>query len=168
MVSVLLLPAIVVAFGLVTRPDPILNFVLGPVDDPRYFCGAPDPSPVADVSSSTVLQECSAGKAVSVRRGETIAVDLQNDYGVDTSSDWHDLNVSDEAVLRTVIAPNARFQLSATGAGTSRVVYKRNDEIAVYRVLKAGKSTISAVQVTCYGHGGCGRDHRWKVTVEVR
>lgn len=167
LVSILLLPAIVVALGLATRPDQFLNFILGPVDDPRYFCGAPDPSPVADLGSSTVLQECSAGKAVSIRRGETIAVDLQNNYGIDRTSDWHDFNVSDESVLGKVAAPSARLRVSDTGSGTSRVVYSRSDEIAVYRALKAGESTISAVQVACGAPGGCGRDHRWKVTVEV-
>ena len=167
MVSILLLPAIVVAFGLATRPNQLLNFFLGPDDDPRYFCGAPDATPVADLGSSTVLQECSAGKAVRVRRGETIAVDLPNNYGVDRSSDWHDFNVSDKSVLGTVVAPNARLQVSATGTGISRVVYTRNDEIAVYRALKAGESTISAVQVACGAPGGCDRDHRWTVTVDV-
>jgi hypothetical protein len=167
LVSILLLPAIVVAFGLATRPNELLNFILGPIDDPRYFCGAPDPSPVADLGSSTVLQECSAGKAMTIRRGETIAVALQNNYGVDRYSDWHDFNVSNESVLRTVVAPSARHQVSATGAGISRVVYTRNDEIAVYRALKAGESIISAVQVACGATGGCDRDHRWNVTVDV-
>jgi len=155
LVSILLLPAIVVALGFATRPYELLNFILGPADDPRYFCGAPDASPVVDLGSSTVLQECSAGKTVKIRRGDTIAVDLQNRYGVDRYSDWHDFNVSDESVLQTVIAP------------TSRAIRPRSDEIAVYRAIKAGESTISAVQVDCGATGGCGRDHRWKVTVEV-
>jgi hypothetical protein len=156
LVSILLLPAIVVALGFATRPDELLNFILGPVDDPGYFCGAPDASPVADLGSSTVLQECSAGKTVKIGRGETIAVDLQNQYGVDRYSDWHDFTVSDESVLQTVIAPSRRG------------IRPRSDEIAVYRAIKAGESTISAVQVACGATGGCGRDHRWKVAVEVR
>jgi hypothetical protein len=156
LVGILLLPAIVVGFGLATNGDQFLNFILGPVDDPQYFCGAPDPSPVADVGSSTVLQECSAGKTVTIRIGKTIAVDLQNKYGVDTGSAWHDFNVSDELVLRAVVAP------------TSRGIRPRSDEIAVYRAVKGGQSTISAVQVDCGGpHNHCGRGHRWRVTVEV-
>jgi hypothetical protein len=156
LVGILLLPALVVGLGLATRGDQLLNFILGPVDDPGYFCGAPDPSPVADMGSSTVLQECSAGKTVTIGRGETIAVDLQNHYGIDRYSDWHDFSVSDESVLRTVVAP------------TSGGIRSPSDDIAVYRALKAGESTISAVQMTCGAPGGCGRDHRWRVTVEVR
>ena len=97
----------------------------------------------------------------------TIAVDLQNNYGVDRGSDWHNFNVSDESVLGTVVAPSARLQVSATVSPIGRVVYARNDEIVVYRALKAGESTISAVQVACGAPGGCDRDHRWTVTVDV-
>jgi hypothetical protein len=163
LVSILLLPAIVVGFALATRPFTLLNFILGPVDDPGYFCGAPDRSPVADPGSSAVLQECSAGKTVSIRRGDRVAVDLQNNFGVDTYSDWHDFNVSDESVLRTVVAPTNRASTTRTVDG----VFRRSDEIAVYRAIKAGESTISAVQESCFAPNGCGRDHRWKVTVDV-
>ena len=156
-VSILLIPAMVVVAGLALRSDEVLNFIPGPVDDPQYFCFTPDPSPVADVNSSTVLQECSAGKTVSIGRGEPIAVDLQNSSGVDRTTSWQDFTVSDKSVLQTVVAP------------TSRGDRRRSDEIAVYRAAKAGQSSISAVQVVCGGiGGGCGRDHRWKVTVEVR
>jgi hypothetical protein len=155
-VSILLIPALVVVAGLALRSDEVLNFILGPVDDPQYFCFTPDPSPVADVSSSTVLQECSAGKTVSIGRGETIAVDLQNSPGVDRTTNWHDFNVSDESVLQTVVAP------------TRKGVHGRSDMIAVYWAVKRGHSKISAVQLVCGAIGGaCGRDHRWTVTVEV-
>jgi hypothetical protein len=142
--------------GLATSGDQLLNFILGPVDDLSYFCNAPDPGPVAHIGSSTVLQECSAGKTVTIKRGETVAVDLPNSYGVDTSDEWHDFSVSDQSVLGMVVAP------------TRRDTHSRSDEIAVYRALKSGQSTISAVLVHCGGHlGRCGRGHRWKTTVEV-
>jgi hypothetical protein len=155
--SILLIPAMLLVAGVVVRSDEILNFVLGPVDDPQYFCVAPDPSPVADVGSSTVLQECSAGKTVSIAGGEMIAVDLQNSPGVDQTRTWHDFNVSDASVLQTVIAP------------TSRVDRRRTDLIAVYRAVKSGHSSVTVKQLVCGGIGGgwCGRDHLWKVTVEV-
>ena len=156
LVGILLVPAVVVVLGLMTNGDQFLNFILGPVDDPQYFCSASDPKPLADLGSSTVLQECSAGKTVSIGRGEMIAVDLQNSSGVDSTTSWHDLHVSDESVLQTVTAP------------TSRSVFPRSDEIAVYHVIKSGQSSISAVQSVCGGpHGACTRDHLWKVTVTV-
>jgi hypothetical protein len=154
--SILLIPALVVVMGLALRSDEVLNFIFGPVDDPQYFCFTPDPSPIAGVTSSTVLQECSAGKTVSIGRGEPIAVDLQSSTGVDRTPSWHDFNVSDESVLQTVVAP------TRTG------VHGRSDMIAVYRAVKRGRSSISAEQLVCGGIGGsCGRDHRWKVTIEV-
>jgi hypothetical protein len=157
LVGILLLPAIIVVLGLTLRSDQVLNFILGPVDDPQYFCFRSDPSPVVDVATSTVLQECSAGKTVSIRRGETIAVDLQNSSCVDSTTSWHDFHVSDGSILQTVVA-----QTSRGGACT------RSDEIAVYRAVKTGQSSISAVQLVCGGiGGGCGREHRWKVTVAV-
>jgi hypothetical protein len=155
LVSILLLPAMIVAYGLAVRSDQVLNFILGPDDDPLYFCSAPDPSPIADMGSSTVLQECSAGKTVTIGLGETVAVDLLNCYRAVAQSDWHDFNVSDESVLRTVVSP------------TTRGIAPRTDEIAVYRSLKAGQSTISVIPVNCGANGHPSRDHRWKVTVEV-
>ena len=157
LVSILLLPAMVMAWGVATRYDQVLNFILGPVDDPQYFCGTPDPSPLADLGTTIVLQECSAGKTVTIKRGETIAVDLPQDLCVDLCTDWHDLGVSDQSVLGAVTAP------------TRRVSRFRSDEIAAYRALKAGHSTISAVLVQCgdSNGGGCRRGHRWSVTVQV-
>jgi hypothetical protein len=35
LVGILLLPAIVVALGFAMRPNQLLNFILGPIDDPR-------------------------------------------------------------------------------------------------------------------------------------
>src|SRR5258708_32417848 len=139
LVGLLLLPATVVVLGLALRFDQVLNFIAGPVDDPQYFCFASDPSPVAGVGSSTVLQECSEGKTVSIGRGETIAVDLRNSSGVDSTTTWHDFKVTDESVLQTVVAQ------------TSRGVRPRSDEIAVYRAVKKGRSSITALQAVCGG-----------------
>jgi hypothetical protein len=154
---ILLSPTVLVALFLVADREQIAAFFLGPVHGPAYFCSAPDPTPVADLGASLVLQECSAGRTVTVSLGETIAVDLQNLYGVDTSRDWHDLGVSDNSVLGTVVAPIARG------------VRPRSDEIAVYRALKAGDSAISAVLVSCTANfgGHCSRGGRWIVTVLV-
>jgi hypothetical protein len=153
-VGILLVPALVVGLGLLWNGEQVVNFILGPVDDPRYFCDAPQPSPVADLGSSTVLQECSAGKTVPIGRGKTIAVDLQSG-GVDMVPNWHDFHVSDESVLQTVVA--ARADTSA----------HRRDEIAVYRAVRTGQSTISAVQVVSGWNGSTGRSHVWRVTVVV-
>ncbi|HEX7264014.1 MAG TPA: hypothetical protein VF383_07530 [Candidatus Dormibacteraeota bacterium] len=156
LVGVLLIPAMLLVAGVVFRSDEILNFILGPVDDPQYFCVTPDPSPLADVGSSTVVQECSAGKTVSIGRGETIAVDLPNSPGVDQTRTWHDFRVSDGSVLQTVIAP------------TTRGDRRRSDLLAVYRAVKSGRSSISVMQLVCGAIGGaCGRDHLWKVTIQA-
>jgi hypothetical protein len=139
----------VVTLGLATRSDQALNFILGPVDDPQYFCITSDPIPVADVGSPTTLQECSAGKTVRIGHGETIAIDLRSG-GIDSTTSWHDFHLSDEGVLQMVVAP---ANTSAAGA---------SHEIALYRAVKPGQSNISAVQVRCGRNGGCGRDHRWR------
>jgi hypothetical protein len=154
---ILLSPVILAAIVLWRDQEQIVGFVFGPINDPSYFCGNPDPSPVADLGTTMVLQECSAGKTVTIKRGETIAVDLRHYYCVDKCSDWHDLGVSDQSVLGTVVAPTTR---------DSRL---HSDEIAAYRALKAGRSTISAVIVQCaYSNNErCDRGHRWSVTVRV-
>ena len=155
LVSILLIPSIVVLLGVLTRPCEVLNFILGPVDDPQYFCSGPDPSPLPEFSSSTVLQECSAGKTVTIGRGQTIAVDLLNSACVDFTTRWRDFSVSNESVLETALAPTSR------GGACDRW-----DEIAIYRAVGRGQSSISAVQTVC-GWQGCGRSHRWTVTVKV-
>ena len=164
---VLLSPAIIFAILLVLSREQIFGLLFGPIDDPGYFCGMPDPSPVADLGTTFVLQECSAGKTVNVKRGDEIAVDLQNFHGVDRGSDWRDLNVSEQSVLGTMVAPTTRATRYPSNGGG---FYWRSDEIAVYRALHTGRSTISAVLVACWAsnHGGCDRGHRWSVTIEVR
>jgi hypothetical protein len=152
LVGILLLPTVLVVMALVLRSDEVLNFILGPVDDPHYFCFVPDPSPVTDLGSSTILQECSAGKTVSIGHGKTVAIELPSG-GIDSITIWHDFHVSDESVLQTVVAPT---NTSATGP---------SKEIALYRAVKTGQSSISALQAICVR--SCGRDHRWKVTIQV-
>jgi hypothetical protein len=155
LVSILLLPALIAAVFLAVWVPSILNFVLGPINDPGYFCSTPDPTPVVNLNATVVLQECSAGKTVTISQGATIAVDLQNFFGVDTSDDWHDLGISDSSVLETVVSPS------------SRGIRPRSDEIAVYRALRVGQSTISAVLRHSGGGGGYARGHLWSVTIRV-
>lgn len=135
------------------------NAEFAPTDDPSYFCGAPDPSPVTSIAASTVLQDCAAGETVTLAKGLTVAVDLQGGNGVDTWYQWTDVTVSDGQVLSTV-SPPARVR---------GVPPQRLDEVAVYRAAKAGQATLSAVQQFCTanGGGGCGRGHLWSVTVRV-
>ena len=137
----------------------VYNAEVAPIADPSYFCGAPDPSPVTSIAASTILQDCAAGKTVTLARGLTVAVDLQGGNGVDTWYQWTDVTVSDGQVLSTV-SPPARVR---------GVPPQRLDEVAVYRAAKTGQATLSAVQQFCTanGGGGCRRGHLWSVTVRV-
>jgi hypothetical protein len=155
LVSIFLLPGLIAVVILAVWVPSILNFVLGPINDPGYFCNTPDPTPVANLNASVVLQECSAGKTVTANPGAIIAVDLQNFFGVDTSDDWHDLRTSNSSVLETVVSPS------------SRGIRPRSDEIAVYRALRAGQSTVSAVLRHSGGGGGHARGHLWSTTIRV-
>ncbi len=155
LVSILPLPGLIAVVFLAVWAPSILNFVLGPINDRGYFCSTTDPTPVANLNATVVLQECSARKTVTLGRGSTIAVDLQNFFGVDTSDDWHDVGISDSSVLETVVSPS------------SRGVRPRSDEIAVYRALRVGQSTISAVLRHSGAGGGYARGHLWSVTVRV-
>jgi len=132
---------------------------LTPIDDPSYFCNTPDPSPVASISASTILQSCAAGKTITVAKGDTIAVDLLAIVGVDTWSQWTDVTESDGQVLTTVSPP----------ARVAGVPPQRLDEVAVYRATKSGQATLSAVEQFCTANGGgsCRRGHVWNVTVRV-
>jgi putative intracellular protease/amidase len=135
------------------------NAEIAPIDDPSYFCGAPDPSPVTSIVASTILQDCAADKTVTLAKGLTVAVDLQGGNGVDTWYQWTDVTVSDGQVLSTV-SPPARVR---------GVPPQRLDEVAVYRAAQTGQATLSAVEQFCTanGGGGCGRGHLWSVTVRV-
>jgi hypothetical protein len=137
----------------------IYDAAFAPIDDPGYFCGAPDPSPVASVTASIVVQDCAAGTTVTLAKGLTVAVDLQGGNGVDTWYQWTDVTVSDAQVLGTVSQP----------ARVRGVPPQRLDEVAVYRAARTGEATLSAVEQFCTanGGGGCARGHRWSVTVRV-
>jgi hypothetical protein len=130
----------------------------GPIDDPRYFCGAPDPSPAPGISASMVLQECATGKTFTLHRGQTVAIDLPGGgHGVDTSTGWSDFNVSDTSVLSEV---TPRVTLGGKFG---------QEEIALYRALGSGEATISRVLKHCTANGGgfCDRGYRWSVTIHV-
>ena len=137
----------------------IYNAAFAPIDDPSYFCGAPDPSPVTSIAASIVLQDCAAGKTFPLAKGRTIAVDLQAGNGVDTWTQWTDLAVSDGQVLKTVSGPTR----------VRGVPVQRLDEVAIYRANQTGQATLSAVEQLCTanGGGGCRRGHLWSVTVRV-
>ena len=138
------------------------TYAFAPVNDPSYFCGAPDPSPVTSIAASTILQDCAAGKTFTVAKGETIVVDLAGYTGIDTYGLWGDLMVSDNHVLRTV-SPPARIR------GTPPLQF-RLDEVAVYQAGQTGEATLSAVEQGCTANfgGHCGRGHLWSVTIRVR
>jgi len=137
----------------------IYNAAFAPIDDPSYFCGAPDPSPVTSIAATSILQDCAAGKTFTIAKGQAIAVDLQGGNGVDTWTQWTDVTVSDTDVLSTVGAP-ARIR----GFPPQRL-----DEVAVYRAIKTGQATLSAVEQWCTANGGgsCRRGYRWSVTIRV-
>src|SRR5712692_5426374 len=130
-----------------------------PIDDPSYFCGVPDPSPVTSTADSIVLQDCAAGKTFTVAKGQSVAIDLQGGNAVDTWTQWTDVTVSDGQVLSTVTAP----------ARVRGVPPQRLDEVAVYRAAQTGEATLSAVEQSCTANGGpkCDRGHLWSVTVRV-
>ena len=136
----------------------IYSAAFAPIDDPAYFCGAPDPSPVTSIAATDILQDCAAGKTFTLAKGEAIAVDLQGGNGVDTWTQWSDVSVSDGQVLSTVRAP----------ARVRGFPPQRLDEVAVYRATKTGQATLTAVEQWCSGNTGtCRRGHLWRVTVWV-
>jgi hypothetical protein len=165
-VGILAIPILVVGLALLTAGDRVVNFVLGPDDDPHFFCTGPDPSPFPTISSSSVLQECSAGKTVTIRHGDIIVVDLPSGMCIDTCSTWDDFAISDRSVLRLVSGPAVQQSRTTDESGA---VFVRQDEIAEYRALKAGKSTLSAVLTWCTANfgGHCARGHRWRADVTV-
>jgi hypothetical protein len=137
----------------------IYDFLFVPIDDPTYFCAAPDPTPLTTISGALVLQECAAAKTFTVEIGRTIALDLSGSAGVDTSDVWMDVTVSDASVLNTVSGP-ARIEEDST--------YRRVDEVAIYKAAKSGQATISAVRQRCGGNTGrCDKGHRWRATLRV-
>jgi hypothetical protein len=144
-----------------------------PIDDPGYFCGVPDPGPVTSITDSIIVQECAAGKTVSLEEGQTIAVDLPAYFGVDTHTQWTDLAVSDGHVLSAVMGPARVLGVPPQGS-------QRLDEVAIYLAIQTGLARVNAVQQDCGAShsafplllgrpASCSdRGHRWSVTVEVK
>lgn len=130
----------------------LYNVAFGPND---YSCNVADPTPLTDIRSRYLLQECAAGKSFAISRGETIAIDLQNHYGVDTYEEWRDLSAADSSVLGTVEAP------------TRIGLRPRSDEVAVYAGLRSGVSEVTATRYSCGSFGTCGGRQRWRVKVRV-
>ena len=132
---------------------------VAPIDDPSYFCEAPDPTPAAWIAATAILGNCAAGKTFTLEKGQAVAVDLPGGNGFDTSTQWTDLVVSDPHVLSPVLSPG-RY------AGVEQ---GRQDEVAVYRAIQSGQATLSAVQHLCTPSGtdSCSRGHLWTVTIRV-
>lgn len=130
--------------------DPIVDFYERPNDTPQVFCNSPDPNPWPQASgTSLVLQDCSAGKTYTLRRGGTLAVDLTTDGF--TGFAIHDLTVSDSSILQAVTAPK-----TVSGFG---------DYFAVYRAVGSGRVDLNALWRYC--SNGCSDSLRWEATVRV-
>ena len=143
-----------------------------PINDPTYFCDASyrgmqaDPSPASSLTATVLLRDCPEASTVTLVQGQTVAVDLvAYDHGIDSTTKWDDLMVSNDQVLSTVRAP-ARVRVPA---GASNVSPSRLDEVAVYRAARLGEATLNAVEHFCRGGpmAGCDQGHRWSVTVRV-
>ena len=164
--GLLLIPALVVAVVaavVVTNLGRIVDRFETPNDDPQFFCSLPDPSPVAEANgTSLVLQGCAAGKTYTLPRGGTIAIDLASGGGLDSGAEFHDLTVSDPSILQTVSAP--RTIDASTRDGTPG---RHSDYFAVYRGIRTGRVTITALYRTCF-NTSCNDTFQWEVTVQVR
>lgn len=157
-ISTLLIPGLL---GLLLLPS-IIDLLRGPSDDPSLLCQSADPSPLTEVSNADlVLQACAAGKTFTIRRGDTIAVDLTGSGGVDTSGTFHNLTVSDSSILSTVVAPKT-IALNIRNGTRGRFF----DYLSIYRAVRTGRATISALLNTCW-NGGCNDTNRWRATVQV-
>src|SRR5260370_13709594 len=134
-----------------------------PSDDPPFFCSLPDPSPVAAANgTSLVLQGCAAGKTYTLPRGGTIAIDLASGGGLDSGAEFHDLTVSDPSILQTVSPPKTID--ASTRDGTPG---RHSDYFAVYRGIRTGRVTITALYRTCF-NTSCNDTFQWEVTIQVR
>ncbi len=126
----------------------------GPVEDPSFFCQKPDTRPASSLATQVdlVLDECAAGTTVKLKAGQTIGIDLQNEYGVDTGWLWSDPTVSDRNILDTVQPPHL----------------DRTQEQAVYRARTGGQVTVTDVFTWCSANVDlCNRGVRWTVTIVV-
>jgi hypothetical protein len=160
--------AVVVAAGGIW----VHNAFFAPIDDPTYFCDAsyramqPDQSPVSSLTATFILRDCPEARNVTLAPGQTVAVDLiAYDHGIDSTTKWNDLTVSNDQVLSTIRAP-ARVRVPAPASNVSPW---RLDAVAVSRAARSGKATLNAVEYFCRGgpRAGCDQGHRWSVTVWV-
>jgi hypothetical protein len=160
--------AVVVAAGGIW----VYNAFFAPIDDPTYFCDAsytamnPEQSPVPSLTATVILRDCPEARTVTLARGQTVAADLVGyECGVDSTTKWDDLMVSNDQVLSTIRAP-ARVRVPARASNVSPC---RLDEVAVYRAAGSGQATLNAVEHFCRGGpmAGCDQGHRWSVTVRV-
>jgi hypothetical protein len=150
----------------------VYNAFFAPIDDPTYFCDAsyramqPDQNPVPSLTATIILRDCPEARTVTLVQGQTVAVDLvAYDHGIDSTTKWDDLMVSNDQVLSTIRAP-ARVRVPARASNVSPW---RLDEVAVYRAARSGEATLNAVEHFCRGGpmAGCDQGHRWSVTVRV-
>lgn len=149
--GLLLISALVVAVVAVANRERIADRFETLNDDPQLFCSQPDPQPVAEGSgASLVLQDCAAGKTNTVARGGTVAVDLMGSSDADTTYEFRNLSVSDSSTLQTVVAPKVMDA----------------DYFAVYRGVRSGRVTITAVYRYCPS-GKCADSMLWETTVQV-
>lgn len=166
--SAIAVVAVVVAAGAIWA----YNAVFAPIDDPTYFCDAPyramvpDQAPVSSLTATVILRACPKSRTITLAQGQSVAVDLvAYESGVDSTTKWDDLMVSNDQVLTTIRAP-ARVRVSALANNGSP---GRLDEVAVYRAARSGEAKLIAVEHFCRGGpmGGCDQGHRWGVTVRV-
>ena len=161
-VSILLIPALLAVVLLALSARSIIYSIQGPIDDPSLLCRSADPSPVAETDDAQlVLQGCAAGKTFTIRRGETIAVDLTGSGGVDTTGTFHDLKVSDSSILGTAVSPRTVY--SNSRGGTQGRFF---DYFAVYVGVRNGQATISALLNGCV-NTACRDTNLWRATVKV-
>ena len=147
----------------------IYSAFFAPIEDPSYFCDAsyramhPDLSHASPIAATILVNDCAAGKTYQLTQGQTIGVDLlAYDHGVDSTTAWTDVTVSNYQVLNTVRAP-ARVRVPVVKG------FYPVHEVAVYRAAKPGEVTLTATEHFCRGGpgGGCDQGHRWSVTVRV-
>jgi hypothetical protein len=132
-----------------------------PFDDPSAFCSSPDPSPPSSVVADSILQDCAAGKTMTLSRGQTMAVVLRAYSNVDQYEEVTDYSVSNPNVVSAV----GGSPYSSPGPPNSGFNY----EVAQFTANQPGEATISALDRFCNGNlQVCNRGFRWWVTIEVR
>jgi len=132
-----------------------------PFDDPSSFCSSPDPIPPSSVVADSILQDCAAGKTVTLSRGQRMAVVLRAYSNVDQYEEVTGFSVSNPNVVIAV----GGSPYSLPGPPNSGFHY----EVAQFTAIQSGEATISAVDRYCNGNlQVCNRGFRWWVTIEVR